>query len=165
MYGCVKTCLYWKSYGFIVNFEIENTKTPSWKFENAQNSGGAHVRSFTPPKSLKKHASASCYSKNLEKNSNISLEVSSSLFVLQHLCTNIKISLPEITISRRRLNKSLNIAKSTFHETIKTAADQWTTTENSCYSYSNTSTIIVEQQWFRWYSLGFISKRELTKNQ
>ena len=59
-----------------------------------------------------------------QKNTNISLEVSSSLFVLQHLCTNIKISIHGISISRRRLKTSLNIAKPTFHETIKTAADQ-----------------------------------------
>ncbi len=90
--------------------------------------------------------------------------MSSSLFVLQHLCTNIKISLPEITISRRILKKTLKFAKPTFHETIKTAADQWTTTEHSCYSYSNASTTIVETQWFRWYSFGFICKCELTKN-
>ena len=121
---------------------------------------GRHACSFVHPPEItqKKHASPSCHSKNQAKNINISLEVSSSLFVLQHLCTNIKISLPEITISRRRLNKSLKIAKPTIHETIKTAADQWTPTEKSCYSYSNASTIIVEKHWFWWYSLGFISK-------
>ena len=35
--------------------------------EYAQNSSGTHARSFTPPKSLKKHASPSCHSKNHNK--------------------------------------------------------------------------------------------------
>ena len=131
--------------------------------EKAQNSSGTHARSSTPPKSLKKPCFSKLPQQELRTNINISFEVSSTLFVLQHLCTNIKISLPEITISRRRPKTTMKIAKPTFHETIKTAADQWTTTDKSYYSYSNASTVSGKTmnpvRLFRCYKQKLINKQ------
>ena len=73
---------------------------------------GRHACPFVhPPEITQKNMLLQAATARITKQKKKMLEVSSSLFVLQHLCTNIKISLPEITIYRRRLNKNIEIRK------------------------------------------------------
>ena len=102
-----------------------------------------------PPNSLEKACFSLGPQHDSQKNINITREVSSVVFVLQHVSRNIAILVPELPISAGRTSKTLKFAKPIFHETFNGTRYRCTSRDKSCYSYSNGSTFIVEKHCFR----------------